>query len=389
MQFNETNKITTIRPKLKFGLATMHHEHGERRAFLPDFVAALEKNGAQVLLEHGYGSGMGISEVEYRKLAPGVTFTSHEEVYQQDYVLVLRCPSDEDLHRLQPGACLISMLHYPTRPQRVELLQSLGVEAISLDSIKDDSGRRIVENLRAVAWNGMEIAFQELRKRYPTPGFDSPDRDPIHVTLMGSGAVGVHVVQAAIRYADPAIWTRLAELCIPGVQVTVIDFDTTRVDSVMRNILARTDILVDATQRPDPSKPVIPNEMVAYLPGHAVILDLSVDPYNCDRTALSTKGVEGIPQGNLDQYVFEPNDPAYQTVPRCFRNDHRRTAVSCYSWPGIHPKACMQIYGRQLRPVMRTLIEKGGVANITSQGRFFERAIARAKLSLWNNDQRG
>ncbi|HSO26910.1 MAG TPA: hypothetical protein VLS48_02490 [Anaerolineales bacterium] len=385
MQRNSLSTVSQIRPKLKFGLATMHHEQGERRAFLPDFVGALEKNGAQVMLEHGYGSGMGVSEVEYRNLAPGVVFASHEEVYQQDYVLVLRCPSDEDLCLLHPGACLISMLHYPTRPQRVAFLRERGLEAISLDSIKDDSGRRIVENLKAVAWNGMEIAFQELRKTYPTPGFDSPRRDPIHVTLMGAGAVGVHVVQAAIRYADPPTWLRLAEEGIPGVQVTVIDFDTTRIDPVMRHLLARTDILVDATQRPNPSQPVIPNAMVAYLPEHAIVLDLSVDPYNCDQAAISTKGVEGIPQGNLDQYVFAPQDPAYDNIPACFGNEYRRTAVSCYSWPGIHPKKCMQVYGRQLRPVMRTLLEKGGVDNITPEGRFFERAIARAKLSSWES----
>jgi alanine dehydrogenase len=66
------------------------------------------------------------------------------------------------------------MLHYPTRPQRVELLRSLGLEAISLDSLSDDSGRRLVENLQAVAWNGIEAAFKTLRAIYPQPGFDDP-----------------------------------------------------------------------------------------------------------------------------------------------------------------------------------------------------------------------
>jgi len=96
------------------------------------------------------------------------------------------------------------MLHYPTRPDRVEFLRSLKVEAISLDSVKDDNGRRLVENLRAVAWNGVEVAFQVLRSIYPSPGFESPDRDPIRVTLLGSGAVGMQVAQAAVRYGDEA-----------------------------------------------------------------------------------------------------------------------------------------------------------------------------------------
>jgi alanine dehydrogenase len=372
-------------PGISIGMARMHVEAGERRDFLPEFIAHLENQGGRVALEYGYGSGMGYQEKDYHLSAPNVCFASHEEVYQQDYVIVLRCPSDEDIRRLRPGACLISMLHYPTRPERRAFLHSLGVEAISLDSIKDDSGRRLVENLRSVAWNGMEVAFQTLQTLYPSPGFESPDRTNLHVTLLGSGAVGTHVMQAAIRYADNKLWQDLASRGVPGVQVTVVDYDTTPFEKIMLPILARTDILVDATQRPDPSRPVIPNDWIGYMPSHAVLLDLSVDPYDCDGNEWIVKGIEGIPQGNLDQYIFRPDDPAYEHMPECVQAKNRRFAVSCYSWPGIHPVECMRVYGRQLRPLLRTLIEKGGTHNIEARGRFFERALSRAMLSRWVN----
>jgi hypothetical protein len=45
----------------------------------------------------------------------------------------------------------------------------------------------------------------------------------------------------------------------------------------------------------------------------------------------------------------------------------------------------MENYGRQLRPVLHILIDKGGIQNIQPHGRFFERAIARAQLSRWEN----
>jgi alanine dehydrogenase len=368
---------------INIGMARMHVEAGERRDFLPEFIAHLENHGGGVVLESGYGSGMGYQEKDYRLSAPNVRFASHEEVYQQDYVIVLRCPSDDDLRCIRQDACLISMLHYPTRPERRAFLHSLGVEAISLDSIKDDSGRRLVENLRSVAWNGMEVAFQTLQTLYPSPGFESPERTTLHVTVLGSGAVGTHVMQAAIRYADNKLWQDLASRGVPGVQVTVVDYDTTPFEKIMLPILARTDILVDATQRPDPSRPVIPNDWIGYMPSHAVLLDLSVDPYDCDGNELIVKGIEGIPQGNLDQYIFRPDDPAYEHVPECVQAKNRRFTVSCYSWPGIHPVECMRVYGRQLRPLLRTLIEKGGTQNIEARGRFFERALSRAMLSRW------
>ena len=367
----------------RIGLPRMRHEPSERRDFLPSFVSHLEKHGAQVAIEEGYGAGLGFSFEDYARVAPQVRCVSHTEALQQDNVLILRCPHDDELRLMKRGACLISMLHYPTRPQRVEFLRALGLEAISLDSIKDDTGHRLVENLRAVAWNGVETAFAALRRIYPAPGFEHPQRPALRVTLLGGGAVGSHVMQAAVRYGNDAQRRRLVAKGVPGVQITVVDYDLTDREAYMRTLLANTDVLVDATQRPDTSRPVIPNPWLAALPSHAVLLDLSVDPYNCAVDPPSVKGIEGIPQGNLDQYVFAPDDPAYDSLPACVDARQRRHAVSCYSWPGIHPRECMEVYGKQLRPLLRNLIECGSSAQLNPHGHYFQRALARAQLSRW------
>jgi alanine dehydrogenase len=373
----------TMHSKITLGLPQMYKEPGEKRDYLPTLTARMQKLGAQVILEHGYGAEMGFSEEDYLKLAPGLKFAPHKEIFRQDYVLVLRYPSDDEVRLMNPGACLISMLHYPTRPDRVEFLRAQGIEAISLDEIKDDNGRRLIENLRSVAWNGVEAAFKTLRAIYPDPGFDSPRRPSIKVTLLGAGAVGSHVVTAAIRYGNEQVRHQMFEIGAPGVMVRTVDYDLTSQEEFTRNLLADTDILVDATQRPDPRQPVIPNEWIGDMPQHAVLLDLSVDPYKCETEPFYVKGIEGIPQGNLDKYVFSPDDPAYDELPACIPNHNRRHAVSCYSWPGIYPKECMELYGKQLRPIMHVLIEKGGVESINPNGRFFERAIGRALLSRW------
>ena len=373
---------------ITFGMARMHVEFGERRDFLPAFIARMIRRGANVILEQGYGSGMGFTQEDYLKKAPTVKFASHEEIFNQDFVMVLRCPFEDELKQLKKGATLISMMHYPTRPQRVELLRSLGVEAISLDSLKDDNGRRLVENLKSVAWNGIEVGFQVLRRTYPAPGMEGKDRKPIQATILGVGAVGMHAVQAASRYGDLQLWSHLANSGVPGVQVTGIDYDVVNNEKHMREILSKTDILVDATQRPDPSKVVIPNEWIGWMPEHAVLVDLSVDPYNFENDPPEVKGIEGIPQGNLDQFVFKPDDPAYEKIPDVVSTKNRRHVVSCYSWPGIHPKECMHLYGNQLRPVMRMLIEKGGTENIRPKGIYFERVIARAMLSNWSGTEK-
>jgi len=363
----------------------MHLEPGEKRDFLPEFVQRLYHFGFEVFLEHGYGVGMGYREEDYLSLAPTAQFTTFEETLQKEIVLVLRYPGDKALSAMRPGACLISMLHFPTRPHRVTLLREIGLEAISLDSIKDDVGRRLIENLRSVAWNGVEVSFKVLKEHYPPPGLEDPHRLPIKVTVLGAGAVGMFAIQAAIRYGNEETWHHMASIGATGVQVTAVDYDLTNHPAIIQQILKYTDILVDATQRPDPTKPVVPNEWIGLMRPHAVLLDLSVDPYDCEPEFRSVKGIEGIPQGNLDQYIFMPEDPAYDAIPPCVQTKERRLAVSCYSWPGIYPKECMDLYGKQLAPLLHEIAKRHGVQNIHPSGSFFQRAIARAMLSHWNN----
>lgn len=366
------------------GLARMHQEAGERRDFLPDFVASQVRCGATVTLEHGYGSGMGLSEADYLAAAPEIRFAPLEEIYAQDVVLVLRYPGDDKVRWMRPGACLVSMLHYPTRPHRVAFLREQGIQAISLDSIKDDVGRRLVENLTAVGWNGVETAFQTLARNYPVPGMEDRERNPIKVTVLGAGAVGMFAIQAAVRYGNQGTWKHMAAIGATGVQVTAVEYDLTNHATIMHQILKYTDILIDATQRPDTSKPIIPNEWIGVMRPYAVLLDLSVDPYECTPEGLQmVKGIEGIPQGNLDQYVFAPDDPAWDNLPVCVDTRCRRWAVACYSWPGVRPKECMQVYGTQLDPLFQAIFKSGGVDKVRAEDGFFSRALTRAMLSNW------
>ena len=367
--------------KIQIGLPRMHQEPGERRDFLPDFVAKLVNHGAEVILEHGYGSGIGYQHTDYQMAAPSVRFAALEEVYQQDIVLVLRYPGDEKVRWMRPGACLVSMLHYPTRPARVAFLRSRHIETISLDSITDDVGRRLVENLRAVGWNGVETAFKTLAQNYPPPGIEDRNRNPIKVTVLGAGAVGMFAIQAGVRYGNEVTWRKMASEEVTGVQITAIEYDLTNYPSIMTQIIKFTDILIDATQRPNPSKPVIPNSWIGLMRPYAVLLDLSVDPYDCTQEGIQVvKGIEGIPQGNLDQYIFGPEDAAWDTLPSCVDVRCRRWAVSCYSWPGVRPKECMEVYGKQLEPLFRAIIEAGGVKQVSLEEGFFQRALVRAKL---------
>jgi alanine dehydrogenase len=360
----------------------MRKEPGERRDFLPPLLGKLIHHGAEIVVERGIGSGMGYRDPDYSALSQHVHLGSHEEAYRQDVVVVLRCPNDDELGLVRSGAALVSMLHFPTRPERVARLYRQGVDAIAMDCIVDDSGTRLVEDSRSVAWNGLEAAFDALEQTYRE--FRDRDRPPIHVTVMGAGAIGRHAVEAATKYGKTDRADELLSRGEPGVEVVTVGRNLTGDVRYMEERLRLTDVLVDTTLRSDPSVPLIPNTWIELLPEHAVICDCVVDPYQLHTNPPTVRGIEGIPQGNLDRYVFPPDDPAWgRTVPDGVPHDHRRTVVSCYSWPGVHPEVCMRLYGAQLAPLLETLVERGGASGLRPDGSFHERALARSHIRHW------
>jgi hypothetical protein len=46
----------------------------------------------------------------------------------------------------------------------------------------------------------------------------------------------------------------------------------------------------------------------------------------------------------------------------------------------------MDIYGKQLAPLMHEIAKRQGVQNIDMNGGFFQRAIARSMLSNWKHN---
>lgn len=367
-------KIKTI------GFPRMHKEEGERRDFLPDLFRQLKKyKEAEIFLEKGYGKGMGFTENDYLKENPNIQFVSHNEVYQKDMVIVLRAPKEEEINLMKRGSILVSMLHYDTRVSRNKLLLDKGIICFSMDSLTDDNNNRILVNYRGTSRSGVRVAFNELKNRMPD--FYTINRRPIEVTIIGMGAVGINAARAFEEFSDKEFLETHKD--IPGLLVHLIPRSITKDHDVMKKIIKNTDILVDASKRLDTSQFIIPNEMIGLLPKHAIILDLSADPYDITKEPIQVKGIEGIPTGTLDKYVIEPNDDMYNTIPEEVNSANRRVVVSCNAWPGVDPKDCMEIYGQQIAPILKVLIEKGPDLLDIESDSMYERALVRASLGYF------
>jgi alanine dehydrogenase len=367
------------------GLPRMRNEIGEKRVFLPDFVQFIASLGIQIYIEEGYGSRSGYTFEDYKQANPQIHKATRQQAYQQDVVLILRSPKPDEMPLLKPGGTLFSMLHFSTRPGRVQRLTELGIKAISMDSVANDGNIRLIENMQSVAWNGLEAAYDVLEKRWP--GLVRPDGKPIQVLILGTGMVGKYAIDAATKFGNLERNNDHIDSGGPGAVATSVGRNITSNPQTMQLLMSQADILVDASQRRNVSQPIIPNEWIAWLPEHAVIADLAVDPYNLESNPQVVRGIEGIPQGSLNQYIFDAADPNWGvTVPESINSKNHRTTVTCYSWPGVHPEACMNHYAHQLEPLVEVLFEKG-YEGLSLEGEYFERALYRGTLKYFMETQ--
>ncbi len=365
------------------GFPRMHKEPGEVRDFLPRLIHRLAPQAREIVIEAGAGRAMGIDPVEYLAAGPNVRFGTNQACYDQDIVVQVRSPEDDELAWMKPGTILFSMLHFNTHPGRVRLMQDLGLIPIAMDSVVDDDGVRLIENIRGTSWNAIWAGFQALHKTRPD-FFEPPYSDPIRVLIVGAGSVGRYAAEAAAKHGGEALTQDPVSACVTPVITSLIERSVTCNEELLIAEMRRADMFVDATARRDPTRYIFRNVLLGHLPEHAVVVDLAADPYiNLRPGSLQVKAIEGIPTGDLDTYEFSPDDPAFEALPEGVDARVRRMTVSCYSWPGIKPLACMKRYGRQVQPFLELLLQKSMDVLSLDEGDYFERALVRGTLAYW------
>lgn len=359
----------------------IHEEKSEKRDFLPSLFRKLGKYpGLRIYLEKGYGMKLGIAEDEYTNANPNVTFVSADEVFTKEAVIVVRVPKFERIRKMRRKAVLVSMLHYVTRPRLVELLDEKDILCFSMDSIVDDWFNRIFVNFPGTSGPAMRAGFAELGKRMPE--FSSPARRPINATILGLGKTAQAAAKALENCSEPDF----SRYGVSGIIVRMLPQSITSRHDLLGSILTDTDILVDCTKRSDPSAIIVPNRLLCSLPPHAVIVDVSSDPYDAGTIPPQVKAIEGIPYGTLDKYAFETDDPFYASIDPLVDTACRRTVVTCNAWPGSEPEECMRVYEEQLLPLIRVLLENDpGKISLESDD-MYERALARSTLKFFHSN---
>lgn len=342
------------------GFLSQRFEENEKRDFRPSFYKGLAALKNELILEKDFGAKLGYTEQDYLEANRKISFGERNEVMAADLVVSVRTPSFDDLDNLKPGASFFSMLHYLTRARRNEFLTQSQIHLFSMDSVVDDFGIRLINDFPGSVENAYVAGYKEY--------FQASSPDLLRVLILGSGEIGRLAADIAIHKST-----------VPVI-VTVVGVSVTKSKILLNELLTTADILVDASKRLRSHEYIVSNEQLGLLPTNALIIDLSADDYDVNVTPIQVKGIEGIPTGNLDQYVFSIDDPAYDRVPGQLTKRNRRKLVSCNAWPGVDPIRCLNRYELQLAPFIRLLARDSREPSLDSDNPY-ERALARSTFT--------
>jgi alanine dehydrogenase len=356
------------------GFPRIKNYAGDVRDFLPSLFGYLKQfDHIEIFVEKNYGSGLGLTEDDYKEENNNIQFVSADDIYQKDLIIILKMPELSELEKLKCGCSIFTMCHYSTRPAYVDLFKRKNIFTFSMDGITDDYGKRLFVDYFRTAFNGSIIAFEELKKSYDD--FYSNHRLPIYITILGVGMVAQNCAKSFEILSDEAF----LNMNITGAIMQLLPRTITNNEAVMTNILKSTDILVDATKRVEINTYVIKNEMLAYLPQHAIILDITADRYDSKQV----KPIEGTVLGNLQSYIIYPNDKRYDALPDGVNSTNKRTTVSCDAWPGTTPTESIKFYEILLKDYINVIMSKE-LSNISiNSNNYFERALYRGTLNYF------
>ncbi len=285
-------------------------------------VRALSQAGHKILVQHHAGTGVGISDDEYRK-AGATILESAKEVYEKsDMIVKVKEPLPEEYPWLREGQILYTYLHLAADERLTKALMERKIVGIAYETIQwPDGSLPLLAPMSAVAGRmATQIGATYLQhdhggKGVLLGGVTGVERS--RVVVLGGGVVGVNAIKMAVGLG--------AEVCVLDVNLQRLDYladifgnEITTLYSnseQIERVVTRADLVIGAILVPGAKAPkLVTREMVSRMAPGSVIIDVAVDQGGSVETCRPTSHEH--PTYTLDGVIHYavPNMPG--AVPR-------------------------------------------------------------------------
>jgi H+-translocating NAD(P) transhydrogenase subunit alpha len=309
---------------------------GETRVpFIPASVQKLVKLGAQVVVEAGTGSTLGISDDNYTAAGATISTQPAADLRAADIVLRLRKPSIESLSGLKAGAIHVSYLDPFNEPVLIKAMAEKSITGVSLEMIPRTTIAQKMDVISSQANLGgyvsVILAAERISKIFPMMTTPAGTIAPAKVFIIGVGVAGLQAIATAKRLGAlveafdtrPVVEEQVKSLGAKFVKVDLGETGQTKDGyakalteeqlALQRKAMAKhcagADVVITTAQVFGRKAPVIvTKDMVAGMSPGSVVVDMAVETGgNVEGSVLNQEidvnGVRIIGLGNLPGHV--------------------------------------------------------------------------------------
>ncbi|MEQ8828941.1 MAG: alanine dehydrogenase [Alphaproteobacteria bacterium] len=271
--------------------------HEYRVGLVPFAVRELVHNGHKVVIETQAGSGIGVSDDDYRAAGAEILGDAKTVFEKAEMIVKVKEPQAVECEMLREGQLLFTYLHLaPDLPQTEGLLKS-GCVAIAYETVTSPrGGLPLLAPMSEVAGRmGPQAGAHCLEKAQGGRGVlmgGVPGVAPAKVVVIGGGVSGTNAARIALGM---------------GAEVTVLERNIARIaqlDDMFRGTGMKTlystvdaveksvqdaDLVIGAVLVPGAAAPKLINrEMLKSMPDGSVVVDIAIDQGGCLETSRPT-----------------------------------------------------------------------------------------------------
>ncbi len=285
---------------VKVGIPREVKNNEFRVAITPAGVHELVRNGHQVLVEQGAGTGSSIPDEEYVSAGAAVLGTADEVWAAADLLLKVKEPIAEEYHRLRKDQTLFTYLHLAASRECTDALLESGTTAIAYETV--ETAQRQLPLLAPMS----EVAGRLA----PQVGAYHLMRSAGGRGVLPGGVPGVLAGTAVVIGAGVSGWHAATIALGLGFHVTLLDKDVNklreadkvfgnRVQTLASNAYALeqavlgADLVIGAVLIPGAKAPkLVTNEMVSRMKPGSVLVDIAIDQGGCFEDSRPTTHAE-------------------------------------------------------------------------------------------------
>jgi NAD(P) transhydrogenase subunit alpha len=293
---------------------------GERRvAMVPRALAALQKGGAEVLVEAGAGEASGYPDEEYTAKGARLAASRDELFAAADLVVQVRVPGTwaeapaADLDRLRSGQTLIGFADPLALPAAAQALAARGVSTFAMELMPRITRAQGMDALSSMAtlsgYKAVLLAAGTLPRLFPMLMTAAGTVTPARVLVIGAGVAGLFAaatarrlgalvsaydVRPAAREQVESVGAKFVSLALEssgsedrGGYAREMDADFYRRQrELMADTVRQHDVVITTAAVPGKRAPVlVTRDMVASMAPGSVIVDIAAERGgNCELT---------------------------------------------------------------------------------------------------------